>query len=467
MFGRQKESALLEELYLSDKFEFLNLYGRRRVGKSTLLSDFSLKHKCIFVTGQEQNNALNQSDFIQAACEYFACPYTPEFKEWKPIFEFVTDLIERDTSGKKNVIIIDEFPYIAKEDPSVKSALQTVIDRKWKNMRNILLILCGSSVSFMVNDVMGANSPLHGRATQEYELLPFDYTITKQFYPDMTNVDRIISYGILGGIPLYLLSFNDKLSVAENIEKGILSPMSVMRKEPINLLRMELREPLFYNSILLSVSEGATKISEVASKVYEENTKVSKYLETLKELRIITKTVAYGEKANSKKGVYFIKDNYFKFWYRFIFSSESKINLLGERQTALNIYNEISDYMGLVFEDVCREYMINQAISGKLPFVPEGFGKWWGNNPEKKCQDDIDIIGTYKNKGIFCECKFRNELFDLAEFNDLVQSSNIFKNVTEKYFYLFSKSGFTQAVKKQAENNNVKLVSIDDLFNLP
>lgn len=464
MIGREKEIALLEELYKSNKFEFLNLYGRRRVGKSTLLTDFSSKHHCIFVTGQEKNNPLNQSDFIQAVCEYFSCPYVPEFKEWKPIFEFVSDLIERDSSGEKVVIIIDEFPYIAKEDPSVKSALQTIVDRKWKNMNNVLLILCGSSVSFMINDVMGASSPLHGRATHEYELLPFDYTITKKFYPTMSNVDRIISYGILGGIPLYLLSFNDNLSVTDNIEKGILSPMSVMRKEPINLLRMELREPLFYNSILLSVSEGATKIGEVSNKVYEENTKVSKYIETLKELRIVIKSVPYGEKGSSKKGIYLIKDNYFKFWYRFIFPSENKINLLGEHKTAENICNALSDYMGLVFEDICREYMINQAKQGKLPFIPDGFGKWWGNNPTKKRQDDIDIIGTDGNKGIFCECKFRNELFDLSELNDLIDASNVFSNITEKYFYLFSKSGFTQAVKDQASKNNITLVTIDDLF---
>ena len=129
MIGRQKEIALLEELYSSGKFEYLNLYGRRRVGKSTLLTNFSSKHHCIFVTGQEKNNPLNQSDFINAICEYFSVPYAPDFKDWKPIFEFLTHLIERQGSKERVVIIIDEFPYIAKEDPSVKSALQTVIVR--------------------------------------------------------------------------------------------------------------------------------------------------------------------------------------------------------------------------------------------------------------------------------------------------------------------------------------------------
>lgn len=464
MIGRQKEMALLEELYNSTNFEFLNLYGRRRVGKSTLLTTFSEKHNCIFFTGQEKNNPLNQSDFVKNVCEYFHCPFVPQFKEWKPIFEFLTDLIERDTSNQKIVIIIDEFPYIAKEDPSIKSALQTVIDHKWKNMSNLLLILCGSSVSFMVNDVMGSSSPLHGRATHEYELLPFDYTITKDFYPQMSNIDRVITYGILGGIPLYLLSFSDKYSITENIEKGLLSPMSVMRREPMNLLRMELREPLFYNSILLSVSDGATKIGEISGKVYEEPTKVSKYIDTLKELRIIIKSVPYGEKDVSKKSIYLIKDNYFKFWYRFVFPNENKINLLGEHKLAENIVDSLSDYMGLVFEDICREYLINQARNGKLPFIPNGFGKWWGNNPVKKKQDDIDIIGIDGNKGIFCECKFRNELFDLSELNDLIDASVLFKNVSEKYYYLFSKSGFTQAVKDEASKHNITLVTINDLF---
>ena len=193
MIGRKKELSLLEKLYNSTKFEYLNLYGRRRVGKSTLLTEFSSTHHCIFMTGQEKNNPLNQSDFTHAICDYFSCSFIPDFKEWKPIFEFLTDLISRDTSNEKIVIIIDEFPYIAKEDPSIKSALQTIIDHKWKNMPNVLLILCGSSVSFMVNDVMGASSPLHGRATSEYELLPFDYSITKDFFPAMSNTDRLIA----------------------------------------------------------------------------------------------------------------------------------------------------------------------------------------------------------------------------------------------------------------------------------
>ena len=464
MIGRQKELSLLEKLYNSPKFEYLNLYGRRRVGKSTLLTEFSSLRRCIFMTGQEKNNPLNQSDFTRAICEYFSCSFIPDFKEWKPIFEFLTDLIVKNHSDEKIVIIIDEFPYIAKEDASIKSALQTIIDRKWKNMPNVLLILCGSSVSFMVNDVMGAASPLHGRATSEYELLPFDYTITKEFYPAMSDIDRIVTYGILGGIPLYLLSFSDKLSVKDNIENGLLSPISVMRREPLNLLRMELREPLFYNSILLSVSNGATKLGEVSTKVYEDASKVSKYIETLKELRIVTKSVPYGEKESSKKSVYQIKDNYFKFWYRFIFPNEGKINLLGEEKAAESIIDSLSDYMGLVFEDICREYMVRLAQKGNLPFIPDGFGKWWGNNPTKKRQDDIDIIGTDGNKGIFCECKFRNELFDLPEFNDLLSASEIFTQINEKHFYLFSKSGFTQAVKDQAANYNINFVTIPDLF---
>lgn len=464
MIGRQKELSLLEKLYNSPKFEYLNLYGRRRVGKSTLLTEFSSLHRCIFMTGQEKNNPLNQSDFTRAICEYFSCSFIPDFKEWKPIFEFLTDLIVKNPSDEKIVIIIDEFPYIAKEDASIKSALQTIIDRKWKNMSNVLLILCGSSISFMVNDVMGAASPLHGRATSEYELLPFDYTITKEFYPAMSDIDRIVTYGILGGIPLYLLSFSDKLSVKENIENGLLSPISVMRREPLNLLRMELREPLFYNSILLSVSNGATKLGEVSTKVYEDASKVSKYIETLKELRIVTKSVPYGEKESSKKSVYQIKDNYFKFWYRFIFPNEGKINLLGEEKAAESIIDSLSDYMGLVFEDICREYMVRLAQKGNLPFIPDGFGKWWGNNPAKKRQDDIDIIGTDGTKGIFCECKFRNELFDLPEFNDLLSASEIFTQINEKHFYLFSKSGFTQAVKDQAANYNINFVTIPDLF---
>jgi hypothetical protein len=227
---------------------------------------------------------------------------------------------------------------------------------------------------------------------------------------------------------------------------------------------MELREPLFYNSILLSISQGATKIGEVAGKVYDDNAKVSKYLDTLKEIRIVERALPYGESENSKKGIYQIKDNYFKFWYRFIFPNEGKIELLGDDKTADDILEALPDYMGLVFESICTEYMVNQAKMGKLPFTPNGFGKWWGNNPKKKCQDNIDIIGIDGNRGIFCECKFQNEFFDLAEFKDLIAASDLFKNVTEKYYYIFVRSGYTQAVIDEAKKYNVKLLTIDSLF---
>ena len=460
MIGRMKEMNQLESMYSSNRFEFMVMYGRRRIGKTTILQEFSKRHKTIFFSAQEKNDALNLQDFSRLIQEYFDGSFIANFANWEDALNYIS----RKVQDHRTVLIIDEFPFLAETNPSIKSILQHRIDHDWKE-RNIFLILCGSSVSFMLNDVMGYKSPLYGRSTGSMEVLPFDYLESAEFFPDYSEEDRIIAYGILGGVPRYLNAFDSKRSLRENIISEILTEGAFLNDEPQTLLRMELREPAVYNSILEAVANGCNRVVEIADRIHEEKSKCSKYILTLQTLRLLEKHVPCGEPESSKKGIYVITDNFYRFWYRYVFSNKSSYEMLGIDKAADEIMGEISDYMGPVFEDICRQYLIRQAKTGKLPFVPYVIDKWWGNNPVIKAQDDVDLLALdkKKEKGIFVECKFRNRPMAMEEYDDLVTATEAFPSVKEKKLIFISRGGFTEAVKRRAEEEDVDLVGVKEL----
>lgn len=468
MIGRSNELQEIETLYNSNKFEFLVLYGRRRIGKTTLLIDFANKHNCFYFLAQEKSVSLNIKEFTALIKDYFNMEYMPTAIDWAEVIAILNERIEiklKESNGKKVCIIIDEFPFIAKEYPTIKSILQHTIDHKWQN-KNIMLILCGSSVSFMVNEVLGYSSPLYGRRTANMELKPLNYLESAKFFPNFSNIDKITAYLILGGIPYYLQTFSDKLSIKENIKNSIFNDVSLLKEEPILLLKQEFREPAIYNSIIEAIATGSSKFNEISQKIKEESSKCASYIKNLQEVRIINRLIPYGESLNSKRSIYILSDFFFRFWYKYVFANSTTLSLLGASKYTDLIYNDISQVLGLAFEEVCLQYLTILARNNKLPFIPNGLGKWWGNNSQKKKQDDIDIMGINGDKGIFCECKFKNEKFDLSEFNDLISASEIFTDVKEKYYYVFVKSEYTQAVIDKSKEYNVKLLTIDDLFKI-
>lgn len=463
MIGRIKEMNQLEQMYSSTRFEFMVMYGRRRIGKTTILQEFSQRHKTIFFSAQEKNDALNLQDFSKLVQEHFDGSFIANFANWEDALNYIS----RKAKEHRTVLIIDEFPFLAETNPSIKSILQHRIDHDWKE-RNILLILCGSSVSFMLNDVMGYKSPLYGRSTGSMEVLPFDYLESAEFFPNYSEEDKMIAYGILGGVPRYLNAFDPGRSLKENIISEILTEGAFLNDEPQTLLRMELREPAVYNSILEAVANGCNRVVEIADRIHEEKSKCSKYMLTLQTLRLLEKHVPCGEPDSSKKGIYGITDHFYKFWYRYVFSNKNYYTMLGVDKAADEIMGEINDYMGPVFEGICREYLIRQAKAGNLPFVPYVIGKWWGNNPVIRAQDDVDLLAFDKKreKGIFVECKFRNKPMAMEEYDDLVTAAEAFPGVKEKKLIFISKSGFTEAVIRRAGEEEAELIGLREMYDI-
>ena len=457
--GREQELNALEKLYASNKFEFAVIYGRRRVGKTALINHFLDGKKAIYFMGVESNAKQNLENFSKSIMEYSNGIETEtSFLSFQAALEYVFRLAQKE----RLILAIDEYPYVARSSKSLASTLQLLID-KYKDSSKLMLILCGSSMSYMEDHVLAYKSPLYGRRTAQMKLLPFDFEETCRYFKNLSNEDKALIYGIVGGTPQYLLQINDSLSVEENIKNTFLNPMSFLYEEPINLLKQEVREPAIYTAIITAIAAGASRMSEISGKVGEDTNVCSAYIKNLINLGIVRKETPYGEKA-SRKSVYSIEDNMFRFWHRFVLENNSAIARGATELVYRRIEPKLSEYMGKVFEDICKQYLWKLLLAGKCPVEFTSLGRWWGNDPIEKCQAEIDIMGEQdKDTALFAECKWTNEKADISVLETLAKRSRLFsyKNI---YLYLFSKSGFSKGCVDEAKRmGKVTLVGYEDI----
>lgn len=457
--GRDRELKTLNKLYVSNKFEFTVIYGRRRVGKTALINQFIADKKVIYFMGVESNAKQNLENFSKSIIEYnTGIEADTSFLSFQAALEYVFKLSEKE----RLILAIDEYPYVAKSSKSLASTLQLLID-KYKDSSKLMLILCGSSMSYMEDQVLAYKAPLYGRRTAQMKILPFDFEETCRYFKNFSDEDKALVYGIVGGTPQYLLQMNDELSVEDNIKNTYLNPTSALFEEPENLLKQEVREPALYNAIITAIATGASRMSEISTKVGEETNICSAYVKNLVSLGIIQKETPYGEK-ESRKSVYSIEDNMFRFWYRFV----SQNNSIIARGAADLVYKRIepflSDYMGKVFEEICKQYLWKLLLTGKCQVEFSSLGRWWGNDPVEKSQAEIDIIAEQdKSKALFGECKWTNEKVDISVLETLVKRSELF-SYKKVHYYLFAKSGFTKGcIDRAKEMDNVTLVNYKDI----
>jgi AAA+ ATPase superfamily predicted ATPase len=458
--GRETELRELNALYHSDKFQFPVIYGRRRVGKTALINEFIKDKEAISFTSLETKSRQNLENFSRAVFEYVGGPSpSPMFRGFQEALDYVFAL----SREKRLVLVIDEYPYLAKSYKGFASILQMMID-KHKESSKLFLILCGSSMSFMENQVLGYKSPLYGRRTAQFKVQPVDFFESRRYFESFTDIDMALIYGIVGGTPQYLLQMNDMLSVEENIKNTFLKASSYLFEEPNNLLKQELREPATYNAIIAAIAEGSTKLSDISDKVDEETSACSVYLKNLISLGIVKKEIPIAEKTR-RKTTYVIADNMFRFWYRFVPSNLSIIQHGMADAAYRGISEQLPSFMGAVFEDICRQYLWELNSKGDTPFTFKEIGRWWGGDPETKCEAEIDILASdKKDSAVFCECKWTNEDIDAAVLDKLIRRSGMFR-FKKKYFYLFSKNGFTLECKRRSDEiGNVKLVSYKDML---
>lgn len=460
-YCREDELRKLNKRYADDKFECIVIYGRRRVGKTALINEFCKDKPTIFfsalnTTEKENLNALSKSimNFERPDMES-----APEFSSYDAALDELTALSKEN----RIVFVIDEYPYLAKAKPSISAMLQHIIDHKWTETR-MYLILCGSSMSFMENQVLGNESPLYGRRTGQFKIEPLDYRETAVFHPYLSSEDNALIYGITGGVPHYINKLDVRSSIDEALLENLFDRSSYLYEEPGNLLKQELREPAIYNAIIKAIADGSSKMNDIKMKVGEESSVISKYLKTLIDLGIVKKETPVTEKPG-KKTIYLLADNFFRFWYRFVPVNMSAID--SGRISKLYphaVKQHLSDYMGLTFEKMCQDYLL--YYSDNLPIELCNIGQWWGTDPKKKKQIQIDIVGTpvQGNDYIIGSCKYRNEKIGVDELNLIKDYASILGKGNNYHYYIFSKGGFTDGLLQAQDRGEVNLITLEDLY---
>lgn len=463
--GREYELKELNALYETDIFQMPVVYGRRRVGKSTLIREFVKGKRCIFYTAIESSMQRNLELFSKSVFNTLNKEMVglPGFITFEDAFRYIVKMAKEE----RLILVIDEYPYLAAADKSISSLLQKFIDEYFYDTK-LFLILCGSSMSFMERQVLGYKSPLYGRRTAQFLIRPFDYLISAEFVKEYSNEDKAIVYGITGGIPKYLELFDSKKSLRDNIINLFLKENGYLYEEPANLLKQELRDSSRYNLVIEVIANGASKVSEIASKTHLDTATVSHCLDSLIELGIVTREQAITEENNKKKTFYLLEDSMFRFWYRFIPNGmDAILSQNGDYLYDEYIEKELSDYMGRVFEKMSKQYVMLANKYEKLPFKVLKIGRWWGNNSLKKREEEIDIvaINMMTKQAIFAECKYKNAAQGYEILTDLQEKSQLLSQFMQKYYMLFSKSGFTQSLKEEVFEN-VILVSLQNMYEI-
>lgn len=460
-YCREEELRVLNQRYKGGHFECIVLYGRRRVGKTALINEFCADKPTIFFSALDAS-AEENLEVLSRAIGFYGNPDAvnqPFYQSFQDAIEAVTRLAEE----KRLVFVIDEYPYLARADKSVSSRLQHQIDHVWQDGQ-LFLILCGSSMSFMEYQVLGYESPLYGRRTAQIKVQALTYREMTAFHPNLSVEDQALLYGVTGGIPHYI----NKLEVEDDLDEAILDHLldasSYLFEEPGNLLKQELREPAVYNSVITAVAGGASRMNEIATKAGLDTGACSKYLRVLLQLGILKKETPVLEKPG-KKTIYSIEDNFFRFWYRFVPRNMSLIGAGRMRQVydrAVKAY--YPDYMGLIFEKMCREYLFRYAQD--LPFPLREVGQWWGTDPAAHQQVQIDVVGLplEGDEYLVGSCKYKNEKIGIDELEILRRYAEVFRPGAKIHYYLFSKGGFTESLYEQEKEGKVRLLTLEDLY---
>ncbi|MDE6730278.1 MAG: ATP-binding protein [Oscillospiraceae bacterium] len=460
---RKKELAVLNQRYQGNQFECMVVYGRRRVGKTALINEFCKDKPVIFFSALNASLTENLESLSRAVYLYQNPEdnmiNAPVYSSFDSILQKITQL----SNQKRLIFVIDEYPYLAKADPSISSKLQHIIDHVWQNGQ-LFLILCGSSMSFMENQVLGYQSPLYGRRTGQIKLKALNYREVAEFCPNLNPEQLSLLYGITGGIPHYINKLNVTNSIDEALISNFFDTASYLFEEPENLLKQELREPALYNSIITAIAGGASRCNEIATKIGVEINFCAKYLKVLLDLGIIQKETPITEPKN-KKPLYSIGDPFFRFWYRFIPGNMATISTgRFEKVYDKAVKPYLHDYMGLIFEQICRQYLLQYDDS--LPTVLSDVGQWWGTDKQLRKEVQIDIVGVpiEGNSYLIGSCKYRNDKIGIDELELIKHYATVFGKGKENYYYIFSLGGFTENLLTLEQQGKVKLLTLDNLY---
>lgn len=457
--GREKELATLERLHASGRFEMPVVYGRRRVGKTRLIGEFINGKRAVYFQARRTNAKANLDMLSLAVSAGVTDGTSGSFDSFDAAFDALARLARKE----RLVVVIDEFPYLAQADPAISSLLQDKIDHVFKDETQLMLVLCGSSLSFMEEQVLGYQSPLYGRRTAQMKVAPLDFFTMREFLQGMGARDAALMYGVTNGVPAYMEMVDPKKSAADNIRSLFFEPEGYLYEEPGNLLLQECRSPEQYDAIVQAIARGRSRLSEIASLARIPQSNARTYLKKLESIGIVKRELPFGDDA-AKRAVYALEDSMFRFWYRFVPANIGLVENEMGAEAWQRIEPEVPEFMGPVFERICAQWIVARAKAGAFPVAPAAMGRWWGNDPRTKSQEEVDIVVSDGAGALaLCECKWRNEPCGADVAKKLVDRSELFRADSKK-LYLFSKSGFSAGCAEfAAARGDMELVSFADM----
>jgi AAA+ ATPase superfamily predicted ATPase len=460
---REQELVTLNRLLEQPGAQFLVVYGRRRVGKTTLLLKWaqdSGRPFVYWVASRDTPDRLRWS-LARALWRHFRPDRTPPtFEHWEVLFENLAD----ELGDQQLVLILDELPYAAEADPSLTSKLQNAWDHLFKD-KNLCLVVAGSQIG-MMHRLQSYSAPLFGRFTARLQLKPLPFYALKEFLPRYSLEQRIAVYAILGGIPAYLERFDDSQSIAANVQQEIFDPSGMFGMEPFFLLNEEVREPRNFLAVIRAIAQGRRTLDEIAGFTGLARQNASTYLSRLMDLHYVERAVpaTVRPERRTTRGRYKLCDNYLRFYFRFV---EPNRDLLETGQVG-RVWEQVNDQMrafvGMTaFEDLCRQWVIEQAIQGKLPFLPDRVGSHWSRD----AQVDVVAIRWEQKHILLGEAKWGTDPVGRSVLTDLLGKTP--KVVPEGgagwtvHYALFARAGFTEATQSLAAEQGVRLVDLAEL----
>lgn len=446
---REQEMETLQSEYEREGSALVVLYGRRRVGKTTLISEFIKGKKALFFLVSEEAEAQNRNAFREKVAEFIDSDLlrSAEIKSWDVLFKAIMET----NFDSKPVIVLDEFQYLGKANPAFPSILQRIWEEILKD-RSVMVILCGSLISMMESQTLAYGSPLYGRRTAQIRLKQIPFGYYHEFFPGKCRRELIEMYAVTGGVPKYIELFSESKDIYSAIQKCVLNRSGYLYDEPHFLLQQEVSEVGSYFSIIRAIAAGNTKLSAIAGILETKATSLTKYLKTLIDLDILEREVPVTEDnpEKSKKGLYKIKDNYLRLWFAFVYPNMSFIESGHSRIVMNKIRNSlVKNHIAFVYEDICKERMWDLNAEDFWPFNFTKLGRFWDS------KDEIDIVALDpegKNL-ILGECKYWSEPVGVSVLRNLEAKASAVAWERDRrmvWYVLFSASGFTQELIDEA-----------------
>ena len=469
--GRKREMEKLESEYSRDS-SFVVIYGRRRVGKTTLIKEF-LKDKTAFyflATEEIESQSMKRLAGVVARTTKNRLLQNATFTDWLDLFQVIADY----EPEKKKVLVIDEFPYLVKTNSAFPSVLQNAWDEILKD-NNLMLILSGSLIGMMQKHALSYDSPLYGRRTSQMRLAPLPFTDIYAVQ-NLSFTESVEQYAVTGGVPKYLEFFEDGGELTEQIKDAVLSKNGFLYEEPFFLLKSESMTAVNYFSIIKAIADGNHKIGKIAGVLGIESSKLTPYLSTLSDLGFVEKRTPVTEKnpEKSRKGLYFIADNFIRFWFRYVYPYKGELELDNMQIVLEEMKKDFeTKFVAFAYEDICKDIFANLCKRGVVDFVPSRIGAYWLNHYTGDTEIDVMAVDN-QNKRIFAgECKYHRNPVDAPVYYALKEKALDAGEIRKSYqgydviYGIFSKSGFTQRMLDVTrETSNLVLVNEDNVIDV-